>query len=370
MKLDHSPLLRTRAARGALTTVAAVGMLAAGTVPALAAPAEDLPAGSLGSLAPQGDHGVVGTVESGDGNYEVAVDPVHRRAYVASPDAQQVTVINLDTDAVVDAYRLDAEPFGVAVNPVTQTVYTANTTDESVSVIDAAGGNVIDTIDLGVRPHGIEASIVNNRVYAAIPSAPVEGSDEELGQVVVIDGGDNTVTDRVEVGETPVQVGIDPVHGSYWVATTGDDTLTEYSAATNAEIASVHTGPGPQNFHVDPVRGEIYLDDFGSDRVQVIDTATAQVTRTIEVGDRPIGIDCNPVNAICYVPHLPAKGDDGRGSTDPDDPGRVSVIDAATGQKIDEVHIGGAPLGVGVDPLTNTAVVTDRDSAQVSIIGA
>src|SRR5699024_11159208 len=184
MKSDHSPLLRTRTARGALTTVAAAGMLAAGAAPALAAPADGPAAEALGSLAPQGDYGVTGTVQSGEGNYEAAIDPVHRRAYVASPDAKQVTVIDLDTDAVVDSYGLDAEPFGVTVNPVTQTLYTSNTLDKSVSVIDAASGNVVDTIDLGVRPHGIEASVVNNTVYAAIPSAPVEGSGEEVGQVI------------------------------------------------------------------------------------------------------------------------------------------------------------------------------------------
>lgn len=70
-------------------------------------------------------------------------------AYVPNYTNDNVSVINLTTNAVVATIPVGFGPFGVAVTPDGTQAYVTNQFSASVSVIDAATNTVIATVGVG-----------------------------------------------------------------------------------------------------------------------------------------------------------------------------------------------------------------------------
>ena len=131
--------------------------------------------------------------------------------------------------------------------------------------------------------------------------------------------------------------------------------------------ASIQVGSNPSGIAIDQATGTVYVTNGGGDTVSVINAATcnavdfsgcSQDHATVTVGTGPAGIAVNQATSTVYVAD--------EGTTSPGD--AVSVINAATcnahrhtgcGQVPATVTVGSAPLGVAVNPVTDTVYVTD-----------
>ena len=70
----------------------------------------------------------------------IAVTPDDKTVWVANPDSDSVSVINVENDAnqLAAEIKVGDEPNNLAVSPNGQTVYVANTISGTVSIINAA----------------------------------------------------------------------------------------------------------------------------------------------------------------------------------------------------------------------------------------
>jgi YVTN family beta-propeller protein len=75
-----------------------------------------------------------------------------RSAYVTNTSDDTVSVISLDTNAVVGTINVGDQPGYVAVTPDGLRAYVSNRNSNNVSVIDAISGSVIQTIGVGTTP--------------------------------------------------------------------------------------------------------------------------------------------------------------------------------------------------------------------------
>ncbi len=208
------------------------------------------------------------------------------------------------------------------------------------------------------------------------------------GDVSVIDTATNQVIDvdpttpaldNIPVGDGPFAVAITPDGAFAYVANSESNTVSVIDTATNTVIDVDPTTPALDNI---PVGGEpvgvaitpdgafVYVANTFGGTVSVIDTATNQVIDVdpttpaldnIPVGGEPLGVAITPNGAFVYVAI----------------PDTVSVIDTATNQVIDvdpttpaldNIPVGGNPFGVAITPDGAFVYVTSSGSNTVSVI--
>src|SRR5262249_3758969 len=97
----------------------------------------------------------------------IAVTPDNNFVWVANPDSDSVSVINVQNDAnqKVAEIPVGDEPNNLAITPNGQTVYVANTVSGTVSVINAASRNVVDVILVGTEPYGLALTPNSTKLY-------------------------------------------------------------------------------------------------------------------------------------------------------------------------------------------------------------
>jgi YVTN family beta-propeller protein len=157
------------------------------------------------------------------------------------------SLTNTVSDTIISPAGSDG-PRGVTV--LGDYVYVANYRSDNVSVIDTNTNEVVDTIDVGAGPRGIVG--YNGKIY-------VENFDE--GTVSVIDTGDNEVEASIVVGHSPS--GIAVVGGELYVSLFQDDVLRVLDPATNSlvVIEEEETGTTSGSY----VRGKCPLSVCGRD---------------------------------------------------------------------------------------------------------
>jgi YVTN family beta-propeller protein len=99
----------------------------------------------------------------------IAVTPDDRFVWVANPDTNTVSVIEVANDAnqKVAEIAVGVEPQNVAIHPNGQTVYVSNTVSGTVSVINAATRQVTNTILVGTEPYGMALTPNGTKLYVA-----------------------------------------------------------------------------------------------------------------------------------------------------------------------------------------------------------
>src|SRR5215831_14061863 len=80
---------------------------------------------------------VTTTVPVGTNPFEIAINPITNKIYVANLSSANVTVIDGATNATTTV-SAGSSPRAVAVNPVTNRIYVANESSNNVTVIDGA----------------------------------------------------------------------------------------------------------------------------------------------------------------------------------------------------------------------------------------
>ena len=200
-----------------------------------------------------------------------------------------------------------------------------------------------------------------------------------------------TTLPTVGVGQGPDWLALDPGTHTLYTANDGDGTVSvvDTSACNDRDVRgcsqSVHairlpSGAGPAAIAVDPATGTAYVADINLDKIWVLNTRTCNATRFTGCGQVPVGIadpadpgavDVNQATDTAYVGNL---GADGTGDT-------VSVVNGMTCNGHDSsgcaqtpatVTVGQTPVGVTVDPFTDTVYVANdgssNDGTTVSVI--
>ena len=155
----------------------------------------------------------------------------------------------------------------------------------------------------------------------AAPGGSLYVSDEELGEVVVVDPEAGTVRARIPVGKRPRGIKLDRDGKRLYVALSG----------------SPRAGPGVDESKLPPP-------DRAADGIGVIDLASGKLLRTYPSGQDPECFDLSPDGKRLYVSN--------------EETAEMSVLDLAKGKIIKRVKVGGEPEGVTVRPDGKVVYVT------------
>ncbi|WLR43258.1 YncE family protein [Bacillus carboniphilus] len=274
--------------------------------------------------------------------------------YVTNFDSNNISVIDVDTNSVIDTITGFTKPTGIDVNSITELVYAYNTVDSSmvdtitvnaVSVIEV-GTNIINTtITAGeeVGLFGVAVNLVENYICLA--------NETTMSTVIIIDGETNLITNTVTVGNFPRGVGIDEIRNLIYV--TNDDSSVSIIDGNQGFVVTttINVGDLPEGLAINEVTNRIYVANLASNNVSVIDGNTFNIIATATVNNVPRGVDINESTNTIYVAN---------GASD-----NISVIDGWTNIVLITVTVGFSPLGIKVVESLNYVYVTNENNISV-----
>jgi DNA-binding beta-propeller fold protein YncE len=350
----------------------------------------------------------------------IAVDPALHTVYAVYN--RDDALVAIDTNVCNGAHltactTLDpptihtgAMPGGVVLDARSQTLYVADELGDDVSVIDAARCNAQTTLGCWHRPPavaltapgGVAVDGIEHTAYVTTASDGVALIDARRCSARHPQGCDAAPA-LVPAGDTPVAVAVSgPTHTIY-VADYGTGAIGAISvldtracaAADPAGCTTLHTlivpGGHPDDLALDSFTGTLYVATVaasGTDVVTVFNAATCNATdargcgeapATLAVGDSGDGssaltIAANPRTDTLYATDLVTNGPGAfTGST-------VYVIDTAHCNAIDssgcqqtpaQITVpavdssGSTPVGLAVDPVTDTVYTANLDGGDV-----
>jgi YVTN family beta-propeller protein len=324
----------------------------------------------------------------------IILDESTQTAYTANFGSASVSVIDIAScnatttsgcGQKATTVPVGSHPWALTLDQALDTLFVANNQDDTLSAINTSTCNAMvqsscektsPTLQLGAGPQALATDPSTGTVYSANFSAGTISVVSSASCNATMTKGCRAETPTSPVGSAPNGVAVDTATHTVYVANQGDNTVsvldTSRCSASEATgcaqpTATVHVGDSPTGIAVDQATDSVYVSDNGAGTVSVIDGATCNATdqagcggtpATLTVGSGPSGIGIDSTTDSIYVTDA---GTTSHGDT-------VSVIDGATcnatvqsgcGQTPATVMVGYVPLGIGVNPTTNSIYVAN-----------
>lgn len=192
------------------------------------------------------------------------------------------------------------EPRGIAIDSARQRVYVANYSSDSVSVIDSNTNTVIQTIPGITYANGIAHDTLHNVLWVTNLS-----TDQVTPIQVNADATAFTPLPAVNVGDMPWGVTYDPVHNYIYVGNGPADSISVIDAETHAVVTTL-TGSNflrPYHLAANPVTGKVYVVNFGgpTHNVTVLDGTTVSKVISLYDSKEPYGLAIDETRNLVYV---------------------------------------------------------------------
>jgi len=134
---------------------------------------------------PEGDGSLGNPVSSSSIVYQT-VENGNDRVWVANPDNDTVTVVDVVADSVLAEIAVGDSPRTLALSP-DDTVWVVNQRSNSISIIDTTSLIVVDTIpmDYGSQPYGIVIDRLSGDAYVSLSAAGLIVKLDILGNILI-----------------------------------------------------------------------------------------------------------------------------------------------------------------------------------------
>lgn len=262
-------------------------------------------------------------------------------AFVTSQNADMVSVIDLNSGAVLAQTPVAGAPAPVAYDPVSGRAYVVSADTGRLTVLNEDGG-VEARADLGEGAFGIAASR-NGGVFVA---------DWYGGRLMRLDAGLRLLW-SAPTGAAPAGVALSADQTIVATADRDDDCVSIFDAASGRLLRKVKT-QGAHPFSVTFHDHRLWTADVQGNTVSVIDPLSGRLIGSVPTGSHPYG--------VAFA--------GGRGFVTNQYGSSVTVFDPATLGVIKTLAVGDYPEGIAALPNGRGVVVANWDSDSVQIIDA
>ncbi len=259
-------------------------------------------------------------------------------------------------------------PDDVAVATPEGRLYVTNENSGDLSVIDTATRRVVATIPLGKRPRGIKASPDGSTLYVALSGSPIAppGTDESTlpppdrsaDGIGVVDVKQGKLLRVIHGGSDPEQTAVSQDGRVLFVANEDAGHASVIEITTGRVVATVPVGGEPEGVDLRPDGKVVYVTSEADSQVAVIDVATAALVATFKAGPRPRATGFLPDSSRAYV-----SAENGAA---------VIVVDAQAHKPLQTITIEGGdlvrPMGVMSSADGTRVFVTTGRGKRVAII--
>lgn len=187
---------------------------------------------------------------------------------------------------------------------------------------------------------------------AATPAAALQAfvTEQNGDSLSVVDLDGRVVERSLHIGGKPAGVAVAP-DGAVWITSPDSKTLNRYDPASG-RIDRYPLGGGPLGIAVNPASGDVYVADWYEHRLFVV--RDGAVAATAQTGDSPSGVAVTPDGALILTADR--------------DSDQLSMIDAATLERLAVVPVGVRPFGVAIDAEGRFAYAANVGSDSVSVV--
>lgn len=237
----------------------------------------------------------VGVIENTIGVHGIAFDKEHNKGFTSNGRINNVTVFDLNTNAVITQIATGANPDAIMYEPFTKRIITCNGRSKNLSFIDPASNKLLDSIDVGGKPEAA-ASNGTGKLYVNI---------EDKNEIVEVD----LKTMKAEAhwsitpAEEPTGLAYDKITNRLF-AGCGNKLLAVVDAANGKVITTLPIGDGCDGDGFDPVTKNIFTSN-GEGTVSVYHQLSADkyellATVSTKRSARTIAVD--PQSHLIYLP--------------------------------------------------------------------
>jgi YVTN family beta-propeller protein len=237
------------------------------------------------------------TVTVGTAPHGIGLNTSAKRLYVGNHDSDNLSVINLDTFAVIKTVGAGDGPNGVAYNLKNKLIYIANRNSNKVKVIRASDYAFITNISVGSLPDGVAVNTTTNRVYVA---------NFGSGTVSIIDANTNKVWKTVTVGGEPSNIAVHPGLNKAFVTLHAEGHVAVIDGSGNVTKVNVYAA-GPYGIGLDMVRNLVYVATIDTFRITVMDATSNKFLGWAEIRRMPNG-EPVPLRQIVVNPYIGTSG--------------------------------------------------------------
>lgn len=240
-----------------------------------------------------------------------------------------------------------AAPSAPAAAPAAGRIFVTNEQGGDITVIDVAAQRVTATIPVGKRPRGIRLSPDQTLLYVALSGSPIAppGVDEDTlpppdkaaDGIGVVSVAEQRLLRVIKAGSDPEQTAISRDGMRLFVANEDVGELSVVSVADGKVLATFKVGGEPEGVDLRPDGAVVYVTSEEDNQVAVIDAVNLKLLKTFKVGARPRSTAFLPDSSRAYV-----TAENG---------GSVAVVDAMKHEVIETIQLTGElvrPMGAVV----------------------
>ena len=300
---------------------------------------------------------IEGRVSVGSFPAGVAIHPTRKIALVTNESSDNVSVIDLETQKVVETIGVGRSPGeGIAIHVERDLAVVANVGSNNVSVIDLETMEVTATIEVGRFPLGV--AIDQSRDLAVVTNG-------EDGNVSLIHLPTLEVVFQVQVGERPAGVAIHEGLGLAVVANRGSDDVSVIDLNGRTNVATIALGGNfPRGVAIHEGKNLAVVANANSNTISLIDLESRQLIRDLGVGTAPTGVGIHEGTSHAVVSNSGLA----RGVTNLGILTTVSIVDLEGEELVEDVPVGSVAFGVDVDEASQMAVVANFGSNDVTLL--
>jgi len=193
-------------------------------------------------------------------------------------------------------------------------VYVSNEQSGDVTVINGASLEVLRTIPVGKRPRGLHVSADGHTLYVATSGSPRlgPGTDPERAKSLVADKSadgiaivDLSVARKVRhlaVGSDPEEFALSHDGRRLIVANEDIATTSVWDIASGSELATTRVSEEPEGVALHPQRAEAWITCEEAGDIFVLHSETGKKLRDFRLGGRPRTIAFSPDGKLAYIP--------------------------------------------------------------------
>ena len=289
-----------------------------------------------------------------NGPASIAVDSRTNFAYVVPQSSTFLSVLDGNTDQLTQASYQDLMfNYGAAVNPVTGRLYVGGITAQEgrLAVIDTAQNTqqfVRGAPNTTLSDPSLVLNSANDLLYVASITGALTPGTVDIFSVSTTP----QFAGRVSVGPRPLTPVANPVTGSVYVPSQGDESISVING-TALEAKVSLGGLIPTMLAIDPVTNKVYSAALEKNQIAVLDGATNGI-QLVTVGSQPSVLAVNLATNTVWVANA---GD-----------GTVSAVDGTTLAVSAPIPVGSQPSGIAVDATANLVYVANSAGGTVSVI--
>ncbi len=293
---------------------------------------------------------VQATLTMGNGTAGLGIDVATRKAFVSNYADGTLTVVNVDTLAVLGTVPAGTHPRRLIVNSASNLVYVVNdSAPGSVTVVETGTYGIVATIPVGNNPRTLDADFGARELYV---------TNHTGNTVSIISTQTHTVLATVPVGSGPRAPAANEDLRKVYVPNFNDNTVSVIDAVTRTVTKTIPVSTGPSHAAVDADHDKVYVSNLTAHTISVIDSTTDTVVKTLPSG---VGSDDNfgLVSHAYHRYYLPNAEDD-----------TLTIVDTDTDTVVHTVPVGNEPIQAMVDANGGNVYVVNQTSRNVSVLDA